>query len=143
MQKLTFNYTDGSTQNFDHSWVEIKSPEGNLVIDTTARQIFDRDYYYEKFDVCPREIYSHGQLLNDELFFKLGVYATNWRRELCEDFAVLTLDYYNQHTKLCNGIIKNHTVYEETKSTLNFCFQRMHYCDVSEIYDDEELCKNT
>ena len=139
LRKLKFSYTDGTTQNFDHSWVEINTPDGNFVIDTTARQIFNRDYYYEKFDVCPHEIYSHGQLLNDELFFKLGVYATNWRRELCEDFAILTLDYYKQNTKHCKDIIKNHNIYKETKEMLNISFEKMQTVEKNEIYDVDDL----
>ena len=138
LRKLNaYDHEEGTREDFIHSWVEINTSKGNFVIDTTSRQIFDKDFYYEKFDACPSDIFSHGQLLNDELFFNLGVYSTNWRHELCEDFAILTLDYYNKHTNLCKDIINKQDVYNATKLTLLDTFKKMQSIEKSEIYDED------
>lgn len=138
LRKLNaYDHEDGTRQDFIHSWVELSTPKGNFVIDTTSRQIFDKDFYYEKFDACPSEIFSHGLLLNDEVFFNIGVYSTNWHNELCEDFAILTLDYYNKHTKLCNDIINKEDVYKLTKLTLLDTFEQLQSFEISESYREE------
>lgn len=56
---------------FGHGWVE----KDGLVYDTTSRQVFNKDWYYDKFNASVKESYKSEELSDPDLFFRLGVNA--------------------------------------------------------------------
>lgn len=52
---------------FGHGWVE----KDNLVYDTTAKQVFDKTWYYDNFQVEVKESYNYNEIQQIELFTNL------------------------------------------------------------------------
>ena len=68
---------------FAHAWVE----RGNMVFDTTARQVFNKDDYYRTFDVKVYRKYPFEDLKGRYKFFKLATQAVNNRPMLASEVA--------------------------------------------------------
>lgn len=68
LNKLNSTQNDAYYEIFGHGWVE----KGNLVFDTSSKQIFDKDFYYKNYLATTKEKFSHDQLENTEIFKDLA-----------------------------------------------------------------------
>lgn len=78
LNALNSNIRNEYIDEFGHGWVE----KDGLVYDTTSKQIFNKDWYYKKFNAEVKQSYLSEELNNPDLFFKLGINAVKDRSEL-------------------------------------------------------------
>lgn len=78
LHSLDRNIRDCYYEEFEHSWVE----KGDFVYDTTARMIFNKEFYYRQFNVEILKTYSSSELKNVDVFCDLGINAIKNRTEL-------------------------------------------------------------
>lgn len=77
LKTLESSVRDEYVEPFEHSWVEV----GDFVFDTTSKQIYNKDYYYQVFKPQVYKEYSQSDL-NDEKTFLLHMFWSLKNREL-------------------------------------------------------------
>ena len=77
LKNLEASVRDEYVEPFEHSWVEV----GDFVFDTTSKQIYNKDYYYQVFKPQVYKEYSQSDL-NDEKTFLLHMFWSLKNREL-------------------------------------------------------------
>ncbi len=96
---------------FGHAWVEFN----NFVYDTSSKMIFNKDFYYQNYDASVKETYTHIDLENPDIFFKLAVNAVKDREEKI-DFMFKMLPYGYSPS---NDIIEESIKKVNSESVLN------------------------
>lgn len=81
LKTLEASVRDEYLEPFEHSWVEV----GDYVLDTTARQIFKKDYYYKVFEPVAYKTYSQNDLCDEKLFLTHMYWALKNREFFLED----------------------------------------------------------
>lgn len=76
LKTLESSVRDEYLEPFEHSWVEV----GDFVLDTTSKQIYNKDYYYKAFKPQVYKKYSQKDL-HDEKTFLLHLYWSLKNRE--------------------------------------------------------------
>ena len=92
LNSLNANINDEYYEEFGHGWVE----KGSLVFDTTSKQVFKKDWFYDKFNVSVKSSYVSDELKNPDLLFKLGINAVKDRPALVEPLKQLLMPQLNQ-----------------------------------------------
>ena len=69
--------------------------------------IFDKDYYYKNYWTTVDLSYSHAELFEPKLFFKLGLNAIKDRFELIKPFKQAVKEDYENNREEFNKIFKN------------------------------------
>lgn len=82
LHRLDLNKNDAYYEEFGHAWVEC----GNFVFDTTAKQVFLKDFYKTNFMVEERKVFDHSHLQNKENFLNFASFAVKNRPELLARF---------------------------------------------------------
>lgn len=77
LKNLEASVRDEYVEPFEHSWVEV----GDFVFDTTSKQIYNKDYYYQVFKPQVYKEYLQSDL-NDEKTFLLHMFWSLKNREL-------------------------------------------------------------
>ncbi len=78
LNALNVNVNDAYYVKFEHSWVEI----GNYCVDTTSKQIYNKEYYYKYFEPEVLKQYTNKELHNDNLFMYVLLNAMENRSNL-------------------------------------------------------------
>src|SRR5574344_853200 len=88
---------------FDHSWVEV----GDVVYDTTSKQMFDKDYYYKLFDAEVKQSFPNSELRKKDVFFERCVFAMKDRTELLPVLNFFCHDEYKKSPEFFDKVIDN------------------------------------
>ena len=81
-------------EKFEHSWVEFN----DFVFDTTSKQVFKKNAFYQIFNVEKKEIYTHDDLNDDTLFVLLGLKSLKNREcLLCDNFVLAFYDVFDKN----------------------------------------------
>lgn len=83
LHRLDLNKNDAYYEEFGHAWVEC----GDYIFDTTAKQIFLKDFYNINFMVEERKVFDHSHLQNKETFQNFASFAVKNRPELLARFS--------------------------------------------------------
>ena len=85
---------NGCKEPFEHSWVEV----GDYVLDTTSKQIFKKDYYYQTFKPIVKQTLLESELQDDKQFFLQAFWALKKRELFLEDnFLNIFSPIYNKN----------------------------------------------
>ncbi len=71
---------EGSYYEFEHAWVE----KGNMVFDTSAKCVFDKEKYYEMFGAKTKQTYTKSQLSDEATLKSLCSHVLWLRPEMSE-----------------------------------------------------------
>ncbi len=96
LKALESSVRDEYVEPFEHSWVEVE----NLVLDTTSKQIYNKDYYYKEFSPQVYKEYSQKDLHNEKTFL-LHLYWSLKNREFLLENS-FDNDFKNKYNKYKN-----------------------------------------
>lgn len=103
LNTLNTSIRDEYFERFGHSWVEV----GSKVYDTTARTVFDKEFYYKYFGAEPTKSVDYQELCDDVKFFALGLNAVRYRPELFNKYKEYTKNIYSKYKSDCDDVIKD------------------------------------
>ena len=96
LKTLEASVRDEYLEPFEHSWVEV----GDYVLDTTAKQIFKKDYYYKVFEPVAYKSYSQNDLYDEKLFLTHMYWSLKNREFFLED--IFNKNFKNKYQKYKN-----------------------------------------
>lgn len=96
LKTLESSVRDEYLEPFEHSWVEV----GNFVLDTTSKQIYNKDYYYKVFKPQVYKEYSQSDLNNEKTFLLHLYWSLKNREFLLEN--VFKNNFKNKYYKYIN-----------------------------------------
>ncbi len=106
LHRLDRSVQDCYYEVFEHSWVE----RGNFVYDTSAKQIFDKKFYYKYFCAEVLKTYDFGELRDENTFCSLGINAVKNRPELvnslflCEEMKKVSKEKFVEELQNINDL---------------------------------------
>lgn len=87
---------------FGHAWVEYNG----FVYDTSSKMIFNKEFYYKYYDVSIKESYTHEQLKDNDIFFKLAINAVKDREDKVDFMFKMMQKGYVPNNDLIKECIK-------------------------------------
>lgn len=87
---------------FGHAWVEYNG----FVYDTSSKMIFNKEFYYKYYDVSIKESYTHEQLQDSDVFFKLAINAVKDREDKVDFMFKMMQKGYVPNNDLIKECIK-------------------------------------
>lgn len=106
LHRLDRSVHDCYYEEFGHSWVE----RGDFVYDTSAKQIFDKKFYYKHFCVEILRSYDFCELRDENLFCSLGINAVKNRPELvnslflCDEMKKVSREKFVEELQFVNDL---------------------------------------
>ncbi len=106
LHRLDRSVQDCYYDEFEHSWVE----RGDFVYDTSAKQIFDKKFYYKHFCAEVLKTYESSELRDENLFCNLGINAVKNRPELvnslflCEEMKRVSKEKFAEELQNINNL---------------------------------------